>query len=172
MNNLAATLSMNWPILALCAVALAVLFVVLRGSISGVQRSLADLRERQEKLGSRVGELDRACETISKLCADAVARVAAVERDVESRIGSIAAIDGDATGEDAPISMERFNAAAETLSQLARELDGFDARHGEDWLRIKGDIDEQGFQLRRVQQHMDKLFVSADAESETSASAN
>ena len=174
--DFATAFSSNWPILAICAVALIVVFVMLKASISGVANTLSRLRDGQDKLSSRLAELERRQEIVGKQQTDVLNRVSQAEQELDNhKSGSLdrlnaldqriagAAEEVSDTLHATPESIDRFSAAADALSQVAKELEGFDNRQAENWLRIKGDLEEQAFQLQRVQQHVDKLFSPAPA---------
>ncbi|MEO8249252.1 MAG: hypothetical protein ABI589_07770 [Burkholderiales bacterium] len=173
--DFATAFSSNWPLLAICAVALIVVFAMLKASISGVEKTLTQLRDGQDKLSNRLAELERRTEIVGKQQTDVLNRVSQAEQDLDNhKTGALDRLDAldqrlagtDVTAETVqatPESIDRFSAAADALSQVAKELEGFDNRQSENWLRIKGDLEEQAFQLQRVQQHVDKLFSPSPA---------
>lgn len=174
MDDLSKALGTIWPLIAIGALALGVVFALLRSSIAGVKAALDRLGNEQETLRLHIDEVGGQIEGFGERQSLLASRIAQAEGELANAVSlasTAAAVTqqqqqqqqrNDRSDDDLTIcasdSLDRFNAAADALSLVARELEGFDSRQTENWLRIKGDLDEQAFQLQRVQQHVDRLF--------------
>ena len=167
--DFSSALSVSWPIILVCVVAIGALGWGLKSSAAALRRSLDQLAATQAQLNGKIVEVDQQLKQVGTGQAELVERLASCERSVQREADATSA--GKAkqpTADDGVVevsaeSMQRFDAASQALAQLAQELGGFDARQAENWQRIKGDLEEQSFHLQRVQQHVDRLFAGAAA---------
>lgn len=173
--DLATAFNTSWPILLVCAVALALVWWLLRSSIASVQQALAQIADAHGKLNAKIVEIDRRIGQVGTQQLEFLGRLTACERSLQrerskadspSMQAPLTAQhnEGDAMAAETPEALNRFDEAAQTLARLARELDGLDTRQSEQLLRMQGDLDEQSFHLQRVQQHVDRLFAPAQAQ--------
>lgn len=186
MDELGKAFGAIWPFFLIGALALGATFALLRSSIARLNSTLGQLRQDHERLGSRLGEIDRRFDSVGQRHSLLVERLEQAEQTLEKTASQLSAqlaawqqqrAEEGAGREQAldcpPEALERFNAAADALSLVARELEGLDSRQSESWLRIKGDLEEQAFQLQRVQQHVDRLFAQpAQAAAPAAAAAS
>lgn len=168
--DLATAFNMSWPILLVCAVALALVWWLLKGSIASVQQALVQMSDAHGKLNAKIVEIDRRIGQVGTQQLEFLGRLTACERSLQREKAKVDSPsmqaqlgaqrnDSDVAAAETPESLNRFDEAAQTLARLARELDGLDTRQGEQLLRMQGDLDEQSFHLQRVQQHVDRLFT-------------
>lgn len=169
MDDFAKAFGTIWPVFPIGALALGAVFMLLKTSIARLATTLDQLRQEQEKLRTRLDEADRRIASSSEQQSLLAGRVERAEQTLEEALSTASAASQRHDGPDDEVllcpldSADRFNAAADALSLVAKELEGLDSRQAESWLRIKGDLDEQAFQLQRVQQHVDRLFAPPPA---------
>lgn len=168
--DLTSAFSITWPVLLVCAVAIAAIAWTLKASAATLRRSIDQLHGSQALLTTKLGEMDRQLSDVGTRQTDLVDRLAKSERMLQQQSAAESSASTKAAGNDAEAfevpaeSLQRFEAASQALAQLAQELGGFDARQAENWQRIKGDLEEQSFHLQRVQQHVDRLFTGSTPE--------
>ena len=170
--DLSTALSVSWPIILVCILAIGALGWAMKSANAALRESMQQLAGTQAQLNRQIAELDQQFKQAGNGQAALVERLANCERTLQQQAAAPAASQPEAraTGDGDVIevpadSMQRFEAASQALAQLAQELGGLDARQAENWQRIKGDLEEQGFHLQRVQQHVDRLFADDGAQS-------
>ena len=163
-------LSVSWPVLLVCVVAIAAIAWAMKSSAGSLRQSLDRIASTQAQFGSRLDAVDQQFVDLGKRQTELASRLASCEQTVQRQAAMPAPMAAKPAAPDAETievpgeSLQRFEAASQALAQLAQELGGFDARQSENWQRIKGDLEEQSFHLQRVQQHVDRLFTGAAPE--------
>ncbi len=157
-------LSVSWPVLLVCVVAVAAAAWAMKKSNDALRQSFDQIAGNQTQLGSKIDAVDQQMGDFGKRQSELASRLASCEQKIQRQAEAPAAVAAKAaapeveTIEVSDESLQRFEAASQALAQLAQELGGFDTRQTENWQRIRGDLEEQGFHLQRVQQHVDGLF--------------
>ncbi len=162
-------LSVSWPVLLVCVIAIAAIAWAMKSSSSALRQSLDNLAGAQAQLGGKVDSVDQQMIDLGKRQTELTNRLAGCEQKIQRAAAAPAPMEAKAAGPEVESievsgeSLQCFEAASQALAQLAQELGGFDAKQSENWQRIRGDLEEQSFHLQRVQQHVDRLFTDASS---------
>lgn len=165
-------LSVSWPVLLVCVIAVAAIAWAMKSSSSALRQSLDNMTSAQAQIGSKIDAVDQQMVDLGKRQTELASRLAGCEQKIQRNATAPAPAAAKATGQESETievpgeSLQRFEAASQALAQFAQELGGFDTKQTENWQRIKGDLEEQSFHLQRVQQHVDRLFTRSSSEHE------